>query len=236
MTGANPFAARPTRGDEWIPKDKITNLRNRVTATAKQLREDKRYTEEGRRNAIAAAYLDAVAQARELHQQYATEARAKRPKLERELFGIPSSGDPTALLSWRDAQDRADRIEGEKDGIRMFERAVQSGDTHLAKAVLARAVRSDWTPILEQADTILPGSTDKLAELAALPTESLIKLQGISVFRIFPPSETNGVDEETLGQWAADAPPVLPPETTGPSLGVGALPRTDTADSSWVIA
>lgn len=194
-----------------IDKAAVNDISARLQRTVTKISDNKAYNELGKRNAIAAAYRDARRQVNQIRTAYETAVKTERGKLERALFGLPDAQDPTALISWRDAQDRADAIDTEEAGVRTFERARNSGDVHLAKAVLQRAARSDWRDIINSADTILPGSADKLAALHELPTDKSFRLIGATAFRLMRPQELDAVNDYQIEAWANEAEPPTEP-------------------------
>ncbi len=191
-------------------KQQIATLRAELAAQISSIRADQRYSEVGRRAAIASAWRHTAQQAAQLHAEYATTVRAQRADLERKLFGLSGNNDPNTLISWRDAGDRADRITKEDDAAAALNRARNSGDTHLAKAVLQRAFAKGWTSITASAEDVLPGSAERIAALDALPTDRALRVLGAAAFGITRAAITElaGASDEQVAQWAGqDAPP-----------------------------
>ena len=61
-------------------------------------------------------------------------ASEKRAELERKVFGTVGA-DPASVINYRDAQDRAEKIETSDDAEKLIKRAISSGDKTLALAV-----------------------------------------------------------------------------------------------------
>ncbi len=67
-----------------------------------------------------------------------TEA-AYRDELLRRLFDAPAPHDAAAIISYRDAADRAERLTDPDEAIELLRRARMTGDDLLAKAIAVRA-------------------------------------------------------------------------------------------------
>ncbi|WP_186626598.1 hypothetical protein [Rhodococcus sp. BP22] len=114
----------------------------------------------GRRQQIAAAYdtaRETVDYARGKHEWT---KQAHRQRLERKVFG-PSTKTLTGAdaISWRDAQDRAAKLLPtsysephnnaalEAEALTTLNRALQSGDDHLARAIVTVAFDQRWADV-----------------------------------------------------------------------------------------
>ncbi|WP_280186161.1 MULTISPECIES: hypothetical protein [Nocardia] len=204
----------------------MPDIRRQLADAVATITADRRYTDTGKRNAIAHAYRAARREVEALITQYETTVKTQRRALERDLFGLTDTKDPVALISWRDAQDRADALDSEQAAIRAFDRARNSGDTHLAKAVLQRATRSSWLDIIHGADEILPGSGDKLRELEQLPSDKSFNLIRSTVFKLDTPRELDGVHASALEQWADEHQPPASPPARGHAVASESIPAT----------
>jgi hypothetical protein len=114
----------------------------------------------GRRQRIAAAYDTARAAVDHAHEKHQWTKRTQRQKLERKVFG-PATTKLTGAdaISWRDAQDRAakliptsfadapDNDTLEAEALELLNRALQSGDDHLARAVMTVAFDMRWADV-----------------------------------------------------------------------------------------
>ncbi len=74
-------------------------------------------------------------------------------------------------VSFRDAQDRAAQLEDAQQAAVLLDRAVQSGDHHLAQAVAEKAYSNasglfggQWADVLNQYAAARPWAADKLNE------------------------------------------------------------------------
>jgi len=106
------------------------------------IRSNERLTPQAKRDDIARAYHRATTKIEDLRANCEATSTGRRATLERQLFGIGNALDPvSASVSLRDAGDRVDAIRaGDSVALaRLMGRALQIGDTYLAKAVLQRA-------------------------------------------------------------------------------------------------
>lgn len=87
--------------------------------------------------------------------------------LERRVYGTVGSS-PDAVISFRDAQERAERIESPMDGLRAMQRALTSRDEGLAQAILGRALETGWREVVDEYAANNPGVAKAVSDLAAL--------------------------------------------------------------------
>lgn len=209
------------------PEDRqfMNELRNLVKGDVAKYNGDPRYSTDGRRNLIAATYLAAQKAGADAYEKFAAPARAKHREIERKLFG-PGSKDHAAVMSWRDACDRADNIDTAEKGQRMFERACIGEDTMLAKAILQRAVRRGWNDVLDSAATQMPEQAELVQDWLGSPDESALAKLKILVYHVGRPTELGDANDTQLQEWAKLAPPELPAEQRlTPYTGVTYLPQ-----------
>lgn len=70
----------------------------------------------------------------------------KKASLEGTITGSVGS-DSASIINYRDAQDRADKLETNGEAARMMTRALNSGDKTLASAVAQAAVEKGWNDV-----------------------------------------------------------------------------------------
>lgn len=187
-------------------RGKMAALRAEIATTADRVRKDPRYSTEGRRNAIAAAYTAGAKQAGALRTQFNQQMTEQRSTLESQLFGrADTSRDPSAVLSWRDAQDRAARIDNGTAAARAYHNARINGDTHLMTALVQHAAAHSWMDVLHEADNAEPGTLDKLKALENMPSERGQKQLSNVGFVLPAPTELQGANPDTIATWAASA-------------------------------
>lgn len=161
---------------------------------------DTRLNAIGRAEMINDLYIAAKAELEGLRAEELRESTERRRRLERDIFGLPGTADPSVAISFRDAQDRANAIETEDEGqaLRLLRQASQSGDTHLAKALITRAVEVGWSRVIDAYSAEHPGTEAKLAELTALSIEDgslkniVSRLAAEAVYMLSPPHVSRG--------------------------------------------
>lgn len=132
------------------------------------IRADPSLTASGKREQIALAYQQALG---EIHQARADEERhiaERKEYLEDNLFNVTPRTGAADFISYRDAQDRVASIpadDAEDTAMRYLAQAERSGDTHLAKAVIQRAMEEEWVPVLNRYAETHAGTEPKLQEL-----------------------------------------------------------------------
>lgn len=68
--------------------------------------------------------------------------------LQRRVYGTAGT-TPDAVISFRDAQERADRLTKEDEALPIMSRALINRDTGMADALLARAFDKNWTNVIQ---------------------------------------------------------------------------------------
>lgn len=185
-------------------QDAIATYREQLDS----IRADTTLSKNGRRQQIAVIYetaREAVDHAAEKHQWT---KNTHRQKLERTVFGPPTKTlTGSDAISWRDAQDRAakllpssytdapDNSVLEAEALTLLNRALQSGDDHLARAIVTVAFDMRWADV---ADTYAQASND---------TDTVVELWNTAT------NEGRGIDLESFN-FMLDQPKELnlPPE------------------------
>ncbi|MDO9439887.1 MAG: hypothetical protein Q7T73_03260 [Beijerinckiaceae bacterium] len=120
---------------------------------------------EKRNKIIARAYLDLKDGLDQLEASTKRAADARRSELERSVYGIPNKADASAMISYRDALDRASQVEKEAAAVDLYKRAQTSGDDLLARAVLATAYQNQWVNVINNHAELYPETDAQLNEL-----------------------------------------------------------------------
>lgn len=74
----------------------------------------------------------------------------------------------TDIIAFRDAQDRADRIEKQTDALPILDRALRQGDTSLAHAIFRRGLESNWRQVTDRFTADNPDLIETVSELRQL--------------------------------------------------------------------
>lgn len=75
---------------------------------------------------------------------------------------------PNMMQDFRDAQDRAERIEKSDEALRIVQRSIRNNDKVLAHAVLRVAVEQGWSDVIDTFDATKPGTREAVDELSTL--------------------------------------------------------------------
>lgn len=135
-----------------------------------QVSADPGLTPAGKRERLEPLHQQVSEQMSTLHAREKAAVKARKEKLERDVFGLtPSaSNNPAQLVSYRDAQSRARELEDSDDAADLYESAKRSGDDILAAAVLEKALIRGWSSIRNDHLERHPSTRDALDDLTAL--------------------------------------------------------------------
>ncbi|MGV0740327.1 hypothetical protein ABQF35_28610 [Mycobacterium syngnathidarum] len=149
-------------------------IQSRWARTSASITNDNTLTDIGKKQKLDAEREQVSAKLSDLRKQESELIAAKKQSIEKALFGlgIVDSCDTSKILSYRDAQDRAARLEFSAQAEELLASAMLSDDKILATAVLAKALASEWRSVIAQYLKHNPRAADDLNDLT--------KLQGYS--------------------------------------------------------
>lgn len=96
-----------------------------------------------------------------------------------------SGSGSTDIIAFRDAQDRADRLENADEALPLIERALRQRDTSLAAAVFRRAIDSGWRSVIDAYTAAHPEAADIIGELNYLTRAKEDSWQRTMTYAIF---------------------------------------------------
>lgn len=134
---------------------------------AESVKSDKTLSPEGKDDLISGSLNRTRAKLKELEQREHEEIATKLRSAEAAINRAPGY-DSTDIISFRDAQDRAERLENYDEGDRVMQRAIASKDTVLAVAVMRRAVESGWTTVYAQFTAAHPSIAEHVEDTAKI--------------------------------------------------------------------
>ncbi|WP_019969335.1 hypothetical protein [Mycobacterium sp. 141] len=140
---------------------------------------DSKLTDEGKRDELDREFAELKKEIVVLREKEKGLVRDKKESLERALFGLVGS-DPNKIIAWRDAQDRAARVQDRAGALRVYNSAQISSDDSLAKAILAKAVAYGYREIIDdyaRRHPIWREELDDLAGIQAYDSDGTRKLQ-----------------------------------------------------------
>lgn len=145
-------------------------IQNRWARTSDVLTNDSSLSDTGKRAKLDSEREQVQAKLRDLRKRESELIADKRQSLERRLFGLSSvtCTDPNQIIAYRDAQDRAARLNDGNTAQEVFAAAMRSDDKTLAAAVLARALSNGWSSIIAEYVKQHPAAREDLDDLAKL--------------------------------------------------------------------
>lgn len=197
-------------------------IRARHTALANDINNRRDLSADGRKRQLARLQVDAKRELRALREQAAAANAARRDQIMDRLFRNPDSYDSSAVISYRDALERADRVNNPTEAASLLKLAQRTGDAALARAVAAKALdaaMSDrnggdgWVNVVNAWGAEDNGRDELLTELSEItavdaPTS---RLQDSFQFAVHAPRGLSRDDD--VDQLAAAADPA---EATAP--------------------
>ncbi len=150
-------------------RELAATLNQKFDDLATSIRNNPALTFEGKQGPIARAYLDTTSKVAALAADEKAVIENTYTDLNRSVFGIDNT-DTTALIAFRDAQDRADRLETWQEASTLLERAALSNDHSLASAIMARALAEGWSEVITDYSTSHPEQAATIADLAQITT------------------------------------------------------------------
>ncbi|OWL97008.1 hypothetical protein B7435_26850 [Mycolicibacterium peregrinum] len=151
-------------------RGKAANLVDNYSQTQAEVAKDPNLTDAGKREHLAPIHEELSEQLKALRQQEKDVVKTKREKLERSVFGLPAgtASDPARLVSFRDAQDRANRLTDRDEAEQAYKSALRSDDTVLAQAILSQALTHGWNNVTDDYLSRNPQSRSDLKDLQDL--------------------------------------------------------------------
>lgn len=130
---------------------------------------DKNLSNDGKRARINESRINTAATLTALRAREDDAIKAEVRALESSIQ-VMTGVNSTDVISYRDAQDRADNLDNERAADRMMRRALASRDTTLATAVMRRAVDSGWTDVFEIYKAEHPTIASRVEDLNTITT------------------------------------------------------------------
>lgn len=176
-------------------RERLPYVQARYAQDVKDIRADTRLSDDGKRRALAQAYLRTREELQRLQDQESEASAKRRRALERSLFGLSVGRGDAATLSLRDAQQRVATARKPAQALELLATAERTGDDILARAVAAHAWDRSWTKVLDAYAAERPGVLDLFHELDSLEKQQNVgrRMATGMAFRLPVPSELKGV-------------------------------------------
>ena len=146
---------------------KAATVQGNLTTTKRAINSDPSLSQVGKDEAVRSLMESSQSLITSLRKEEDKLAADKLASLERTISGSVGS-DSASIISYRDAQDRADRLEKHDDAVRLMERALSSGDKTLASAVAQAAIPKGWDDVYQPWASQNPGVAEAVNDLAQL--------------------------------------------------------------------
>lgn len=175
-------------------REQASDARRGLESTLGKITNDNTRTQAWKTEEMGNAYRGARETIESLREQEAAVLERRERALLRKLTGTGATYDPLAVIPLRDAQDRADAIEDERQAERLMARATTSGDRTLALALAQRASKEGWASTFDSFAKEYPADANdanNLSEINAMQTSLEHKLAASAAYAV--PSAPAGV-------------------------------------------
>lgn len=151
----------------------VSSIRKLAAGKIGSIRADSSLSDAGKRQQIASVHHMASQQLQVERDRIASRDTSRKGKLERDLFGITPNALGADVISYRDAVDRASRLENATQANDLLSRARATGDKALERAVFAHAyemggpgpIGQPWNELVEAYLEVRPDLVEPLTEL-----------------------------------------------------------------------
>lgn len=146
---------------------KADPVRSRYDREVRNIQSDPNLSEEGKRAQIkdvAADYKSRLVALRDSETAIITSEVDRLERLVASTVGTTGSD----IIAYRDAQDRAERIQDANQASQMMARALRNGDKTLAHAVFGRAIDAGYREAAQMYTELHPSLRDVASDLNAL--------------------------------------------------------------------
>jgi hypothetical protein len=147
-------------------------LQRNYKAAEEAIRNNTRLTPETRNEDIYRLHEQTTAELAALRTKAQTDkdARIRELKLDLTSRSVLEGVDPSLTISYRDAFERAARLQDEPDAVALMAQANGSRDTPLERAILARAYDQRWSEVINAYTAAYPVYLARAEELWELTT------------------------------------------------------------------
>jgi uncharacterized protein (DUF2267 family) len=201
-------------------RGKADKVRARYNAEVEQIRGQRNLSDAGRRARLAQAVVKARADLDRLRAEEADRVAGRRDQIIHEFFGHNRPND-SRIISIRDAADRAGRVKTPDDAADLMNRAEQSGDDVLLRALARECagrrspLEPEWHNLFQTWVRQQPGGPEALDELAIIGDETTDSGHRLHRERAFGlpqlPREIAGIGNLKVLADQADSIAELPP-------------------------
>jgi phage tail protein X len=188
----------------------IATLRENTTKYMDSARTNRDLSDYAKHRAIARGYLDLKAGLASIEAERNKTTNERQAQLARKLYGLPANADASAMISYRDALDRASQIDPKhpSEATALLQRARTVGDDLLVRAVIATAYEREWSEVINAHLEHNPGLEAEGQELWDLNSTTFNVFQDAMDYQASKPRELGLYTDYQLQEMAADETPV----------------------------
>ncbi|WP_156750091.1 hypothetical protein [Mycobacterium sp. E2479] len=178
-------------------KAAMAAIRGSFAREAATIRNSSKYSDEGRAQQLAKSLLAHRKQAAALRANFSADNEDVRSVSVSRLFGLPKNSDAATVIAYRDAADRAVKLADAHEAKATLTRAIEMGDSLMARAIAGHAERRKWGAVTD-AYAAHAGLEDDLADLRSVPTGGLLKTGLNALFAVPTPAELHRTTDNEL--------------------------------------
>lgn len=175
----------------------MTSIRAYSAREAAAIRASDKYSDAGKKQAMAKSLRAHRKKADALRATFQTNNEDVVAVSRARLFAIPKGADAATVIAARDAADRAAKLETADEAAAAIARALELGDTQMAKAIASHSETRKWNAVT---DTYAAhaGLEDDLADLRSVPSGGLLKTGLNALFAVPAPIELSSHTDSEL--------------------------------------
>ena len=183
--------------------DDAIAIRDATKAKFDAIRNDERLSPAGKQRLMAPHLLAMKKQLTDLQWKSDTYRDLRAKELKRATFGTPGT-DALTRMDHRDAVGRAAKVTDPREGEFQMRRALEHGDTIMAKALAQSAVDNGWRSALDLYTEAHPETADALNEIQSLAATPHTKFNDAMYFHADVPQELAKMPEHQIEALAAE--------------------------------
>ncbi|WP_128817424.1 hypothetical protein [Streptomyces sp. S063] len=222
MTSPAEFQRRFQRTDEQNTTDfqkqmdahraKAEQVRQNAQQQIDRIGQRQELTLEAKRSAAARVYKPARATTQQLLEQHVDMVRQHKQALARKAFGSDNAADPMTAMARRQARQQAAGIQDHHEATEAIRNAQFDGDTHLARAIAAKAFENGWHDVVDtwNADGSNNAYMQPLIELMQMPDTDNLQWRMETAMQYAPPlpGVLEGMKDHEITRAAEEGPEV----------------------------
>jgi len=148
-------------------REQAVRLQRNTQQEKKNIAADATLSTEGKQHQTAEVTDTARTRAAALREQEVKLVKNHIRILETQLDAKAGSG-ATDIIAFRDAQERAERIEEKEDAAKLMGLALRSNDRTLAHAIFRKSIDKGWSGVVQQFTEENPGSASAARDIEIL--------------------------------------------------------------------